>query len=470
MATPGFSILGVELDWKYAAACMVAGLAVAALWLAGSVYRSCVDQSDHRKGDVGEAPSNERKGISTQDREPGEWSPVKFDYPHVKPFEEDILNVKPIPYRPFKWGEYHVTMGIRSMPWDEWIELDRQFYEYHKITDFRIQTRPNRVIMYHPPQPGIVGSARPAAEELVQELAEFLVRRYPALYSVTRYEKGERSRGGWYGAGQVRTITIMPLQVTYDLGSEEPLKVANLLVQEDWAIMMEGTDGQYWLKAGAVCKPGFWRLQDKLGMPLDEIHLSGNVPQFKSKLQLSMSRFFRRMPVDKPVTRNNYFFQVVKQPELQSQDDPAVHVDPTELSWSRTMHGFEDKKDFERAALIREEKEIDTENVAERESKDLLDPSTVFLRTERQTLRRLPKTGAIVFTIRVYQTPITDLAKEPGVPGRLASSIRGWSEDVAQYKDLFAYKDILQYLDAQHADQLERGLVGSQPQNSVYPF
>lgn len=195
---------------------------------------------------------------------------------------------------------------------------------------------------------------------------------------------------------------------------------------------------------------GFWRLQDKLGMPLEEIHLSGNVPQcevkvhlicscsspctipVKSKLHLSMSRFFRRMPVDKPVTRNNYFFQVVKHPGQQSQDDPAVHIDPTELSWARTMHGFEDKKDFERAAHIREEKEVVLENVAERKSSEPLDPSTVFLRTERQTLRRLPKTGAIVFTIRVYQTRVADLAREPGVPGRLASSIRGWSEDVAQ--------------------------------------
>lgn len=146
-----------------------------------------------------------------------------------------------------------------------------------------------------------------------------------------------------------------------------------------------------------------------------------------------MSRFFQRMPVDKPVTRNNYFFQVVRHPEHQSQDDPAVHIDPTELAWARTMHGFEDKKDFERAAHIREEKEVVFENVADRQSTEPLDPTMVFLRTERQTLRRLPKTGAIVFTIRVYQTRVTDLAGEPGVPGRLASSIRGWSEDVAQY-------------------------------------
>ena len=67
------------------------------------------------------------------------------------------------------------------------------------------------------------------AEELVQELAEFLVRRYPALYEVTRHEKGKRRGNGWGGAGQIKTITIVPLEATYDLQNEDPLKVANLL-------------------------------------------------------------------------------------------------------------------------------------------------------------------------------------------------------------------------------------------------
>lgn len=26
-------------------------------------------------------------------------------------------------------------------------------------------------------------------------------------------------------------------------------------------------------------KPGFWRMQDKIGLPLDDIHILGNVPQ-----------------------------------------------------------------------------------------------------------------------------------------------------------------------------------------------
>jgi hypothetical protein len=82
-----------------------------------------------------------------------------------------------------------------------------------------------------------------------------------------------------------------------------------------------------------------------------------------------------------------------------------------------------------------------------------------WFRSERQTLRRLPKTGAVCFTIRTYFHPIVDIAKEDYVPGRLASAIRSWGEDVSRYKGKERYGDVLlEYLDREHQKQLERGL------------
>ena len=43
--------------------------------------------------------------------------------------------------------------------------------------------------------------------------------------------------------------------------------------------MIEGDDGRYYFQAGAICVGGFWRMQDKIGLPLDAIHNEGNVPQ-----------------------------------------------------------------------------------------------------------------------------------------------------------------------------------------------
>ncbi|GBE79122.1 hypothetical protein SCP_0203190 [Sparassis crispa] len=400
------------------------------------------------------------------EREAGEWTPVVFDYPKIEPFTGDLSAVKPIPYRPFRWGDYHVTMGIRNMPWNEWIELDQQFFDYHKIREYRLRTRADRSVIIHPEQPGIVQSGHAGAEEFLYELAEYLPRRYPTIYRVERHATSKPNSYSWYGENPIKSITIIPLQITYDLDEEDPLTMAARLVQEDFAIMIEGTDGRYYLQGGAILIPGFWRLKDKVGMPLDQIHVSGDVPQYQSKLHLSMGRFFRRLPVDKPVIRNNYGFQVVKNTDpTATTEDPTRAVDPTELAWSASMQGNEDRTDYERSAHVRTEHA----DGKVRSWTELL-PSMVHLRTERQTLRRLPRTGAVVFTIRVYQTPIDSLAQEPGAPGRLASAIRSWPDDVADYKDRFAYEDILQYLDKRHAEQIEAGEITGEERISYYPF
>lgn len=174
----------------------------------------------------------------------------------------------------------------------------------------------------------------------------------------------------------------------------------------------------------------------------------------KSKLELSMGRFFRRMPVDKPVIRNNYSFQVVK-------SDPS-DFDHSELGWAITMKGDENLTESEGKRWLRTingslievtsfEEELKAKNTD-------ISPSMVWLRSERQTLRRLPRTGAIVFTIHVYQFPVVELAKEQGVPGRMASAIRSWPEDVAVYKAKNAFEGVLDYLDECHEKQIRAGL------------
>ena len=171
-------------------------------------------------------------------------------------------------------------------------------------------------------------------------------------------------------------------------------------------------------------------------MPLDEIHESGHVPLCEShtihsffpvmtmatdreRLHLSLGRFMKRLPVEKPVVRNNYTFQVVD-PTTNRPDDEKL-VDRDELGWSNTMMGEEFPEGP--ATGYRE---------VRRKLENAVTPEMIVLRTERQTLRRLPKTGAILFTIRVYTTPVVKLAEEPGVPGRLASAVRSWPDIVAK--------------------------------------
>lgn len=180
----------------------------------------------------------------------------------------------------------------------------------------------------------------------------------------------------------------------------------------------------------------------------------------REKLQVSLERFFRRMAVGKPVIRNNYFIQTVRPLHEREGDD----VDPEELAWSESSSGAEDS--FEAGGRFAP-------------PKDRPGPTseTLRLRTERQTLRRLPISGAIVFTIRTYVIPLEELGREKGVPGRLASSMRNWPVEVGDYKGKDRgewYRTALGYLDKCHRQQVDRGeieegeiVVGG---DGVYPY
>ncbi|KAF8588266.1 hypothetical protein K439DRAFT_1645571 [Ramaria rubella] len=332
----------------------------------------------------------------------------KFAYPDFKAWIEfDVHTTKPIAYRPFRRGpNYSVTMGIRSMPWDSWIELDN-------TGEKAIRTLPG---------------AEKAALEVCTELVSYLAKRYPHIFKVTRVH----DRGGLGGGdsivgkegGRVKTVEILPTGDKWDLDVDDPMTIAGLLA-EDLAIMVEGGDGQYYLRAGAICVPGFWRLEDKIGLPLKDIHLKGGVYQYKEKLQLSLDRFFRKLPVDRPVLRNNI-------------DD--------NLAWANIHHGNED--DFDQSTHM-----------------------PLYFRSERQSLRRMPKTGCICFTIRTYFHRVTEIVAEPGVPGRLAAAIRSWPEPIAQAKGKALFADaMLPWLDNLHQKQIDAGVANTEENPDSYPY
>lgn len=193
-------------------------------------------------------------------------------------------------------------------------------------------------------------------------------------------------------------------------------------------------------------------------MPLSEIHTSGDVPQYKEKLEKGMLNMFRRLQPEKPVLRNNYFIQV---------DD--------NLAWSESL-GSEDAEGINWAS-----------------AGTIQGVEKVHFRSERQSLRRcvdfkgalcmgsilgvliiyrLPRSGGIVFTIRTYFLPLMDICKESYVPGRLASAMRSWSDDVSHYKGKAQYADVvLEYLDSMHRKQVEEGLdLDKEDEIRAYPY
>ena len=341
--------------------------------------------------------------FKTHQRAFGQWTPSDFKMPKPDPYMDWSLEATaPLPYRPFRYGpKNNITMGLRSARHTDWIELDNHYPHYHRTKARRIEERGSKCCKTAP-------EAYNAAVELLEDLVEYLPERYPTLY--------RRTKSGINNLWSGESInTTAPL-------SEDPIQTCARLVQDDLAIMVEKEDGQYYLLSGAILLAGFWRLEDKFGMPLSDIHTSGDVPQFREKLEKGMMNFFRRVKPEKMVARNNYFLQVdndlARSWSIGSEDSPEVSWNTAEKNRAIEHHYF---------------------------------------RSERQTLRRLPRSGGVVFTIRTYFLPIIEIVQEKGVPGRLASAVRSWGEDVSRYKGKERYGDVLlEFLDKKHDEQVEK--------------
>ncbi|KAK7031476.1 hypothetical protein R3P38DRAFT_2923822 [Favolaschia claudopus] len=369
--------------------------------------------------------TNTPRSLVNPKRPFGEWTPQPFAYPQFDASPYVPMEIKPPMYRPFRWGEYHITMGIRSMQWGEWIELDDQYDTYHGIRQDRVERKGKSVVQVLPSRTHQrdetvhVDGGAAAAIELVHELAEYLSRRYPQTFQVRRHATMPGYPTGWDGAAPVKSVRIVHLDQEYQLplplplndSSEkidlerdglEAMRIAGLLIQDDLALMVEGSDGGYYFMAGAIIVPGFWRMDDKIGMRLEDIHISGDVPQYQEKLQVSLERFFRRLAVDKPIARNNYFVQVSPLPSA------TPSVDPDELAWGENVLGPEDK----------------------------------YASTKGSSYGTRPMLVVTPETLRLQ------LAQEPGIAARFASAVRSWPDSVKEYKGEGRYSEVLlRYLD-----------------------
>ncbi|MEO6298826.1 MAG: DUF3445 domain-containing protein [Paracoccaceae bacterium] len=155
---------------------------------------------------------------------------------------------------------------------------------------------------------------------------------------------------------------VRPDGVTVALDRDHPLRTLGRLVQEDLCIM-EKRGEQHVLTGAVLCFPASWSLEQKLGRVLTGIHTP--VAVYDADLARRVQRMFDVIRVEQPLWRMN----------------ALVYADP-ELHQSR-------REDSPR---------IDRRNGQ-------------YVRAERQTMMRLPKTGAVLFAIHTYVVALSSLTE-----------------------------------------------------------
>lgn len=142
------------------------------------------------------------------------------------------------------------------------------------------------------------------------------------------------------------TISIVP---------DAPLATLGALVQEDFCILQKQSD-EHVLTAAVLCFPASWTLAQKFGKPLLAIHTP--VSAYDTNIAKRVQRLFDGVRAGRPLWRKNAM--LYQSPDLfqpRTEEAPRAEVGVGEGP---------------------------------------------FLRSERQSILRLPETDAIVFSIHTY--------------------------------------------------------------------
>ncbi|NTX10951.1 DUF3445 domain-containing protein [Myxococcus sp. CA051A] len=304
-----------------------------------------------------------------------------------------------LPYFPFEQDTYATALGVRALRAGETlIEIDAPHYAAELALKASLLREDFRARF----------QALPGTEPLQWEVLRLLLTRMadesPAHF--TRLE-GEGGRWHWRNALLGTDSRFVP-------GDAESLPLAPLdwvgrQVQED-LLVLDGAREGFPLVAGQLCFPSGWCLDQKLGRPLLEVHAP--VPRFAEQVGAATLRLMEGLKPGRTVTRCNWALTVT---------DRLCMEPRARAEWLHLFDG------------------LTPQNAGER----------CFLRLERQTLSRLPESGAVLFTIHTYLAPVAGEVPTPERRRRLAQVLRTVPDDMSGYKRLGPLREpLLAYLEA----------------------
>ena len=203
--------------------------------------------------------------------------------------------------------------------------------------------------------------------------------------------------------GQAEALAFID-QVRGPLSDEAglpPLMAAARRVPDDLCLM-ELRDGVWRLSALCLCAPSFFTARDALGLSLAELHapVDGFAPRFGGRLE----RIFTGLRPGLILERRNW--TVLNSEALFTPDSAPIRAQISQ---------------------------IDPEDAGQ----------ALYVRVERQTLRRLPETGGALFTIRIWRATLEAVTDDPQRLAAFASAWRGATPEFRNYKGFASYDTLV---------------------------
>jgi dimethylamine monooxygenase subunit A len=300
------------------------------------------------------------------------------------------------PHFPFETPPFRLSMGLIKVPVSDWFEIfDLQERAFQMSEKRRYLTCQYDDVFIADP------SSYPASKEVLGLMLNHLPSFRPDLYSRNRNTISLNSHSDF--KEEVWSTNLKTNEI-------HPLDLAARLVQEDMIIMLPSditkisASKEWWLAAGSVSFPSRWSLKEKFGQSMDIIHTP--VPFYKKHIQTTVNNFFNRMPCNEIYARRNWSLY----------DNSYLRHDNGEHS-SKTV-----------------QKHITSSNAGEK----------LWLRVERQTIRKLKITGAILFTIRIHLRQLKHVVSFNGVAQRLSKALSALPPEMQEYKQTNVFADSAQ--------------------------
>ena len=188
--------------------------------------------------------------------------------------------------------------------------------------------------------------------------------------------------------------------------AQHPLEAAARLLPEDMLLLAPRGDTEshnpaqilWHLEAAALAFPAHWVLAEKMDQPLQAIHQP--VPHYDERLATPVDRFFTAMQIGPISSRLNWSLQIGDQ--LFTPQRTARHPE-----------------------------------IADN------DLGALFLRMENQTLRKLPHSGYVVFTIRTHLLPMTQWQDDRDALQSMLDMMHQMSSATQRYKGVELYAPVI---------------------------
>lgn len=198
--------------------------------------------------------------------------------------------------------------------------------------------------------------------------------------------------------GEALRAEFAAMTLGWGLDCGDTVEALGAGLEPDVLFLSPDETGAFRLRGGALCFPTGWALEEKIGQPLEAIH--GVVPGLNPALGSPIRQFLAKLKPGVAFFRDNWGLAATDELNLH----PARRIPAPQLP----------------VALDR-----------------------LWLRVEHQALAALPRSGGVVFGIRVSLHRLDAIAAEPSVAGALASALLDLPEPLAAYKRVLAIRDEL---------------------------